>query len=244
MELLILLVLSHLLGDFYLQKESWIECRNQNHLGSTGLLKHCLVHLILLSLVLFIANTPTLWQSIIAIVVIVGSHFMIDIWKSYQKPTIHYFIADQVLHLLILLLIWLWINHISVEQLLVWQKKLFSLHVLIYISAYILAAKPLSVVIAITLKQHTDELNKSAQPDGLKQAGKWIGYVERWLVISFVLVGQFTGIGFLLAAKSVFRFGDLTQSKDRKLTEYMMLGTLFSVASALAIGFSTKQLVS
>ncbi|WP_416307475.1 DUF3307 domain-containing protein [Neptunicella sp. SCSIO 80796] len=244
MELLILLVLSHLLGDFYLQKESWIACRNQHHLTSPGLFKHCLVHLLLLSLVLFIATAPSFWQSVVTIIIIVGSHFAIDIWKSYQQPKLAYFVADQLLHLVVLLLVWLWIADISVEQLLIWQKKLLSLNVLIYAGAYILAAKPLSVMIAITLKQHTDGLNKSGQPDGLKQAGKWIGYVERWLVISFVLVGQFTGIGFLLAAKSVFRFGDLTQSKDRKLTEYMMLGTLFSVASALAIGFATKQLVA
>jgi hypothetical protein len=32
----------------------------------------------------------------------------------------------------------------------------------------------------------------------------------------------------LLAAKSIFRFGDLKESKDVKLTEYILIGTLLS----------------
>jgi hypothetical protein len=42
--------------------------------------------------------------------------------------------------------------------------------------------------------------------------------------------------GFLLAAKSVFRFGDLKESKDRKLTEYVLIGTLLSFGIALLAG--------
>ncbi|VTP98075.1 Uncharacterised protein [Sphingobacterium daejeonense] len=30
------------------------------------------------------------------------------------------------------------------------------------------------------------------------------------------------GVGFLLAAKSIFRFGDLTNAKDTKFTEYVL----------------------
>jgi hypothetical protein len=43
-------------------------------------------------------------------------------------------------------------------------------------------------------------------------------------------------IGFLLAAKSVFRFGDLTRAKNRKLTEYILIGTLLSFLIAIATG--------
>jgi len=51
-----------------------------------------------------------------------------------------------------------------------------------------------------------------------------------------ILLGQFAGVGFLLAAKSVFRFGDMRRQSDRKLTEYIMLGTLFSFSFGIAIG--------
>ncbi|NLX81670.1 MAG: DUF3307 domain-containing protein, partial [Proteiniphilum sp.] len=61
---------------------------------------------------------------------------------------------------------------------------------------------------------------------------------------TFILVGRWEGIGFLLAAKSVFRFGDLKESKDRKLTEYILIGTLLSFGIAMGIGLATVKLVS
>jgi hypothetical protein len=45
----------------------------------------------------------------------------------------------------------------------------------------------------------------------------------------------------LLAAKSIFRFGDLTNSKDKKLTKYILLRTLLSFILAIVIGLILKQ---
>jgi hypothetical protein len=53
-------------------------------------------------------------------------------------------------------------------------------------------------------------------------------------------MGYFDAIGFLLAAKSIFRFGDLKEAKDRKLTEYVLIGTLLSFGIALLIGLLVK----
>ncbi|HLV52538.1 MAG TPA: hypothetical protein VKY29_00860, partial [Cryomorphaceae bacterium] len=47
---------------------------------------------------------------------------------------------------------------------------------------------------------------------------------------------QWAAIGFLMAAKSIFRFGDLTRAKDRRLTEYILIGTFLSFGIALAVG--------
>lgn len=79
--------------------------------------------------------------------------------------------------------------------------------------------------------------------DSLANAGKYIGILERLFVFTFILVGQWEGIGFLLAAKSVFRFGDLKESKDRKLTEYILIGTLLSFGIAMGVGLVTIRLV-
>src|SRR5262249_7587591 len=67
---------------------------------------------------------------------------------------------------------------------------------------------------------------------GLVNAGLWIGILERTLIYIFIVTAHWEGIGFLLAAKSVFRFGDLTNSKDISLTEYIMVGTLLSFCLA------------
>jgi hypothetical protein len=60
--------------------------------------------------------------------------------------------------------------------------------------------------------------------------------LERLLIYCFILTGHFEAIGFLLAAKSIFRFGDLKEAQDRKLTEYVLIGTLLSFGIAIATG--------
>ena len=44
------------------------------------------------------------------------------------------------------------------------------------------------------------------------------------------------GIGYLLAAKSVFRFGELRNNKELMHTEYILLGTFLSFTVAVVVG--------
>jgi len=72
----------------------------------------------------------------------------------------------------------------------------------------------------------------------LAKAGRYIGLLERLFVFVLVVTDHWEAIGLLLAAKAVFRFGDLTSSKDRKLTEYILIGTLLSFGLAILIIYS------
>ncbi|MCT8250092.1 hypothetical protein [Proteus faecis] len=78
----------------------------------------------------------------------------------------------------------------------------------------------------------------------LVSAGQSIGYLERTLILTFILLNQFVAIGFLLAAKSIFRFGELQNDQDKKLTEYVMLGTLISFSISIFIGLATSYFVT
>ena len=64
----------------------------------------------------------------------------------------------------------------------------------------------------------------------------YIGILERILVFVFVILNHWEAVGFLITAKSVFRFGDLKESKHRKLTEYILIGTLISFGIAIFVG--------
>ena len=75
----------------------------------------------------------------------------------------------------------------------------------------------------------------------LKDAGKYIGVLERVLVFVFVILDHWEAVGFLITAKSVFRFGDLTATKQRKLTEYVLIGTLISFGIAILTGLIYQQ---
>jgi hypothetical protein len=89
------------------------------------------------------------------------------------------------------------------------------------------------------LSPYITELAKDeGQGEGtsLKNAGRYIGILERVFAFAFILMGQWSAIGLLIAAKSVFRFGDLNKGKNRKLTEYVLIGTLLSFGLAILGG--------
>ena len=67
--------------------------------------------------------------------------------------------------------------------------------------------------------------------------------LERLFIFSFIILNYWEGIGFLLAAKSVFRFGDLSKTEDRNLTEYILIGTLLSFGLAIATAVGYKYLI-
>jgi len=63
------------------------------------------------------------------------------------------------------------------------------------------------------------------------QIGATIGVLERLLIVVLVLTGSEAAIGFVVAAKTLARFRQLD---DRDFAEYYLLGTLASVAIAVA----------
>lgn len=73
--------------------------------------------------------------------------------------------------------------------------------------------------------------------DGLIDGGKWIGLFERALIFLLIFIDQPAGIGFLVAAKSILRF---KESRQQKLAEYVLIGTLLSFSLAIALSYLTK----
>lgn len=73
------------------------------------------------------------------------------------------------------------------------------------------------------------------EDSGLANAGRMIGYLERSVIYLMILLGEPSGIGFLIAAKSVARF-ELV-SRSRAAAEYVIIGTLASFAWAILVGF-------
>lgn len=251
MELLLLLLAAHFIGDFYLQPLQRVECRYQNHFKSPGLWKHFGVHLALYVVVFVIAPIAVV-KALVAVAVLAFAHLITDYWKSYRRPILRYFLIDQVIHIATIGAVCLWLAEVNLADIKAFLMGMLSSQNIAIALAYLLVGKPASVFIAMALKRHTESLKpaleSSAQQQdnkavGLASAGAWIGYIERFLTLSFVLMGQFTGIGFLVATKTIFRFGDLTNSKDMKLTEYMMLGTLLSFAIALSVGWVAARIL-
>jgi hypothetical protein len=77
---------------------------------------------------------------------------------------------------------------------------------------------------------------------GLPNAGKYIGWVERVLILTFIVGGYEQGVGFLLAAKAVVRYPEIKEDTHGHFAEYFLVGTLTSVGLALAAGIAANHL--
>lgn len=93
----------------------------------------------------------------------------------------------------------------------------------------------------------TEKVEISAQPapnsSGLEDGGRVIGYLERLLIFIFLLANQFAAIGFLVAAKSIFRFGEFKDSENRMQAEYIIIGTFSSFIYAILVGMAVRWLI-
>lgn len=234
MILLIKLVLAHLTGDFILQPDRWVRQKESSRHRAPTLYLHAVLHGFL-ALVL-VWDRSFWWPAIIIMV----SHFLIDLAKvNFVRPRtkVLWLIADQALHLAVIGIIWF-----------IWQHPAPTLEgvspgkLLLLITAIVFLTNPASVIIKTVISQWTPDTLYTVSTS-LPDAGKFIGFLERLFVLVFVLSNHWEAVGFLLAAKSVFRFGDLKESHDRKLTEYVLIGTLLSFGIALLVALLVNYML-
>ena len=227
------LILAHLLGDFLLQPNSWVADKERKKAESKFLYFHVSIHMALAFVLLW--NVELWW-----IALIIGiTHFIID-WAKlhYQIPKTKrtWFFVDQLLHILVIALL-----SIFYFPYLKWED-FFDQENLKLITAVVFLTVPSSIIIKTLISIWTPITveHSKIQTESLVNAGKYIGILERLLVFVFILVNHWEGVGFMIAAKSVFRFSDLAEAKQRKLTEYVLIGTLLSFGIAVVTGILVK----
>lgn len=76
------------------------------------------------------------------------------------------------------------------------------------------------------------------------KGGHWIGYVERVMIFTFFMFGQFTAIAAMMAIKTAFRFNDLKDDNDSHRSEYIMLGTFISLFITFLVSLIIKHYIS
>ncbi|WP_280561258.1 DUF3307 domain-containing protein [Chromohalobacter sp. 48-RD10] len=228
---LLLLLIAHLAGDFLLQSAAWVRDKNARRQRSRALYLHAGVHGALAWLVFI--SSQSLATAMLGAVFIAVTHLVIDAFKTHAPAErIRYFVVDQALHVTVLVITWAWLvdDGAWLGQAIAW---LLHPRTLLVALAYLIVMRPFSILIALIMRRWSHSVDNSGT---LADAGARIGMLERFLVLTFVLAGQLVPIGFLLAAKSVLRFGDLREDRDRKLTEYVLLGTMLSFSLTLTLG--------
>ncbi len=227
--LLIRLIIAHLLADFVFQSDSWVNRRFAKGWSS----KYLYVHGIVAGALAYIFSG--LWSNIWIPLIVATMHILIDGIKVKYEDNVRSFLADQFGHLAVLFTIWILIINPKFEDIeILKQIILTGTKFWIIIAAYLVIILPASILISKITEKWRRELSEreGAETDkSLENAGRWIGWLERFLILTFVLLQQYAAIGLLVAAKSIFRF-----SESRKVGEYVLIGTLLSFTIAIIVG--------
>jgi hypothetical protein len=233
------ILLAHVLTDFVFQPDQLAESKEK----ITTLLVHSLIFF-LLSIVILL---PTFsYQTIVALVLLASFHGLIDYFKNLiQKGSGKilwlYLLGDQALHILgigavVLFLdrtyLHIWINVLSTY----WSKP----SIFLFVSLFILIVFGGGFFTGILCKRFMGGLNPEKKP-GIEGAGRYIGIVERSLVLTAVLFGKMEFIGYIFAAKSIARYPEMKEGSH--FAEYYLIGTLTSIAIAFFGGLLLKYLL-
>lgn len=235
---LILLIYTNVLADFVLQPDKWAQDKRNRKFKSKYLYLHVLIVALLTGVASLLFVELNTAAAIFAIIFV--SHLMIDSITARYGESASALIIDQGAHLAVILSIWAFLFNPDVSHILNYLTYPTLTHISILLLGYTVVLHPSGIIISRITRGWRDSIygttatNKVLSFDGesLENAGKYIGYMERFLILTFILLQQYTAIGFLIAAKSILRF-----NASRKTSEYILIGTLLSFSIAILVGF-------
>ena len=252
--LISLQIFAHLVSDFYLQTSKSCQNKADNAFRSRSLYIHVLITFICSWLFSFMIG---FWWAALLIALL---HGLVDGLKSLFNRVPWVFFIDQLLHIVIISSVsvlynsTLWVECFSpsLNTVVYFLPEWVESPVVLWATAFVFCIKPANFFIKEVLSNaHISIPTSKTDPDGgsisidklgsaedLLNAGRVIGIVERTLTLTFVLLGQYEAVGFLLAAKSILRFNERATERS----EYVLTGTLLSFGMAIMVGVLVKWL--
>lgn len=232
-KLIALHTIAHLLADYTFQSKKTAASKDKKGFKSKYLKWHILI--------VFSCHTVLSfdYEFIPFSIGIALMHWLIDGCKPLvlkSKLSRGAFFIDQLLHLgAYVMACVLYYN--SVKWNIIFSPEV-SLKLLILVTLFLFLTKPSNIIIREIFNLFDISFSNSKGQD-LPNAGKLIGITERWMVLVFVLIGQFSAVGFLIAAKSILRFKD----GDLIKTEYVLIGTMLSFSLAIAAALFYQYII-
>lgn len=222
----IVLLISHVLGDFQFQTE---EMANVKTKSLPVLARHLGVQALLLAVL------PTLlfdWSSLSEVwllsLLVWLTHCVVDIakfylkrWKDLRDEVVY--IIDQLTHLTVIVLLSEYVFNPNLSL------SFVSIDILKWGLLFLVITKPANVTFKIVFQKYQFKTKTPTIPG----AGATIGNLERVLSAIFLAMNQMTAIGFIYTAKSIARFKEIEENKG--FAEYYLIGTLFSILYVVAV---------
>ena len=233
-ETLALLLVAHVLADFVLQPARMAQAKAAGHPG--WMLGHGAVVGLVAAGLLGVQDT----QGALVLAGLTLAHLGIDVAKvalARHGSAIAGFLADQAAHLASILLVAALFPGLWGAGLWAGIAPPWALGLAVVIAGAVLAARAGGFALALLMRPFGE-----VGLDGLPGGGRLIGMLERGIIFMLILAGEPGGIGFLIAAKSVLRFGAVRE--EARLSEYVIIGTLASFAWAMGVATATVMLLS
>jgi hypothetical protein len=247
MKLFLAVLFAHLLGDFPLQSSSMLRGKRQ---GIPAYLVHGAVHVGVLLLCVAAFVSPQLlasgwfWMGASLYIVV---HLGIDRIKQAVLSTRELadapavFVIDQGLHVCtIVTLAWLLIrpSGASLKSQFSWSAATGE-RVLESGIVYVTVVFAGGYLIRYLTRNLTAGINKTGETaEQVENAGMYIGWLERFLVVTAILVQSPSMVGLILTGKSIARFPELKE----RFAEYFLIGTLLSMGLAVLGGLVLAKL--
>lgn len=213
---LILLLICHLLSDYYFQSQKMADRKDQDK-------KVLGLHILYVALPLIVVSFCHLDLWWICLVILL-THATIDFLKPIKQlklPKAWTFALDQVLHIAIISCLVLLGAKNGTTYL-----PIDTLNLIFYV---LLVGKPSNISFKIMFAKYQPTSKKKM--DTITGAGSMIGFLERLVIGACLVYGQFASIGLVFTAKSIARYNKI--SENPAFAEYYLIGSLFSILSAL-----------
>jgi hypothetical protein len=247
MKLFLAVLLAHLLGDFPLQSSSMVRAKRQ---GIRAYIGHGAIHLLVLVLCVAAFISLELVTSLwfwMAACLYVAAHLGIDrvkqglVSSAKLADSASIFLLDQVVHVCTMIaLAWFLIrpSWTALRTQLSWSTATGDkvLEAGIVYVAVIFAAGYLICYLTHNLAAGVEKPGETAEE--VKNAGMYIGWLERFLVVTAILVQSPSMVGWILTGKSIARFPELKE----RFAEYFLIGTLLSIGLAVLGGLLLAKL--
>lgn len=249
--MLLFIFLLHLIGDYIFQTEKMAEKKEKE---VKGLIDHIIVYcLVMVAIPVFFRNGFLLsFFLVIAHTLIDSIMYMIKKQNKTKESSSSFglYLLDQILHLFsILIIVYFFsdrLNGLEYRKFTEWLisfLKYYGLNsrgVIQILFLFVMLHKPSNIFITKFLSGFS--FNKTQPKNNSKdiQAGRYIGTLERLIVMVLIYFKEYTAIAWVLTAKSITRHESIT--KDEISGEYYLLGTLLSLLIVIVVSYITFNL--
>lgn len=240
--LLIILIIGHLLADFFFQPTILAERKKEK---IKFLFFHSAIYLCIYMLLGFLFITPR--YAVITILIFSLTYLAIDFIRiriekkiKNRNKLLVSFIMDQVIHISVIVASYYLLKLNRYENCLYRSCTAVPAFdkCILMIFLFIVLLTPTSVFIKKLFS--TVFKQDAGKDDANPNVGAWIGNLERIITAILILNGQYAAIGLVLTAKSIARFKQL---EEKDFAEKYLVGTLTSLTISLIFSSIIKAYI-